>query len=369
MTFESAWESFIERQAIMELDGGLNRKAATLKAFELCFPGDYKACMELARQEKDGEQTLYEYLERLNRCYMNATQGRYGARKAIYKGMEAIKHFLDRNIKLIGRFESKAAAIASGDDYPKAFTADINVIKSLMSGAGDTQGRAKGEPIQRFDFRPADYGFFCLDIDVKNGKNGIADFYQILESWGKPREKLPAALRELPGSFPCYVETPSGGLHIYFKYRGPTTGKLLSKNYESVEIKYGGRTITIPGSRKPGGEYILHGSLDNAPELYGFITDNLPRPEKEPKKYIPMGKEKKQWETTWSKICEFTDIDGQAGAGRNNRAYSLALHAKTHGWSEADTLDALKGEPSISGLPVTEIITAVQSAFRKGKSA
>jgi hypothetical protein len=132
--------------------------------------------------------------------------------------------------------------------------------------------------------------------------------------------------------------------------------------YESIEVKYGSRTITISGSRKPGGEYVLHGSLDKAPDLYGFIVDKLPRPEKEPRKYIPIRKE--QWETSWDKICEFTDTDGRAGAGRNNRAFSLACHAKTHGWNEADALNALQHEPSISGLPVTEIISAVKSAYR-----
>jgi hypothetical protein len=381
MTFETAWEAFAERAAILEYDGGFDRRAALFKAFAMYFPGDYTACMELARQSKDGETALYEYLEKLNKCYTNAINAAYGLQKSPgvqtqgkapdnppkpqYKGLGAIKIYLDRKIKLMGRYES-GAAIAAGEDYAKAFTADKETIKALISGAGDTQGRAKGTRIRRFDFRPADYGFLCLDIDVKDGKNGIKDFYALLESWGKPRDKLPAALRELPGTFPCYVTTPSGGIHLYFKYRGPATGNLLSKHYESIEIKYGSRTITVPGSRKPKGEYILHGSLDAAPELYGFIADKLPRPEKEPRRYIPIRKEFKQ--TSWEQILEFTDTDGRAGAGRNNRAYSLALHAKTHGWNEEDTLDALQNEPSISGLPVTEIITAVKSAYR-GKSA
>jgi hypothetical protein len=381
MTFESAWEAFIEKAAILEYDGGLDRRAATFKAFKIYFPADYTTCMELARQTKDGAAALYEYLEKLNKCYMNAINAAYGPQKSPgvqthgtapenppkpqYKGLDAIKIYLDRKIKLIGRYES-GAAIAAGEDYAKVFTADLQDIQNLMSGAGDKESRAKGTQIQRFDFRPGDYGFLCLDVDVKNGKNGIEDFYALLESWGKSRDKLPAALRALPESFPCYTATPSRGIHLYFRYRGPDTGSLLSKQYEGIEIKYGGRTITIAGSRKPGGEYILHGSLDNAPDLYGFIADKLPRPKKESRRYIPMRKE--QWETSWDKICEFTDADGRAGAGRNNRAYSLALHAKTHGWNEADTLDALHHEPSISGLPVTEIMTAIKSAYR-GKSA
>jgi hypothetical protein len=54
------WESFTERAAILEYEAGLNRRAATLRAFELHFPGDYRECMRIA-----GETALYEYLEEL----------------------------------------------------------------------------------------------------------------------------------------------------------------------------------------------------------------------------------------------------------------------------------------------------------------
>jgi hypothetical protein len=68
MTLETAWEAFTERAAIPEYGGKLSRRAALFKAFELHFPGDYTACMETAKQAKDGEIALYEYLERLNKC-------------------------------------------------------------------------------------------------------------------------------------------------------------------------------------------------------------------------------------------------------------------------------------------------------------
>jgi hypothetical protein len=60
-----SWEAFTERTAIMETDGGLDHRAATLRAFALCFPGEYQTCMELASQTKNGETSLYEYLEGL----------------------------------------------------------------------------------------------------------------------------------------------------------------------------------------------------------------------------------------------------------------------------------------------------------------
>jgi hypothetical protein len=59
------WEAFTERIAIMEYEGGLDRKAATLRAFELCFPGDYRECMRIAGETPEGETVLYEFLEEL----------------------------------------------------------------------------------------------------------------------------------------------------------------------------------------------------------------------------------------------------------------------------------------------------------------
>jgi hypothetical protein len=40
-----------------------------------------------------------------------------------YNGLEALRHILDYGIKVIGAYES-GAAIASGSDYAKAFTAE-----------------------------------------------------------------------------------------------------------------------------------------------------------------------------------------------------------------------------------------------------
>jgi hypothetical protein len=59
------WEAFTERAAILEYDGGFDRRAATLWAFELCFPGDFRECMRIAGGTPEGETALYEYLEGL----------------------------------------------------------------------------------------------------------------------------------------------------------------------------------------------------------------------------------------------------------------------------------------------------------------
>jgi hypothetical protein len=58
--FESAWEAFTERAAIMEIDGGLDRRAVTLRAFGLCFPGDYRECTRNAGKNPDRKTAIEE---------------------------------------------------------------------------------------------------------------------------------------------------------------------------------------------------------------------------------------------------------------------------------------------------------------------
>jgi hypothetical protein len=283
-----------------------------------------------------------------------------------HEGLEALQHILDYGIKVIGAYES-GAAIASGEDYARAYTNDIDEIKALIAGNGDRQGRAKGTPIMRFRFTPAAHSLLCLDIDNhKAGVDGIADLYRLFESWGKLRTDLPLALRSLPTSFPCYVQSPNG-YHFYFKYHGrKPERKLLTPKYSNIEIKHGPPGLTTPGSFKDGRPYVLHGNLDVAPELYGFLANKLSRSDEKPMKmFVPLNHEPRKWITSWEQIIEWTDKDGYGEGGRNNWAYSVARHAVNHGWSKFDTLEALRTEPRIEGLPDTEIINAVESAYKR----
>jgi hypothetical protein len=287
--------------------------------------------------------------------------------QARYEGIEAIKHMAARGITLIGRYENNAA-IAKGKNYPKAFTADMAVIHNLMDGKGDQAGRGKGTKIRRFTFIPQDAGFLCLDIDRghKDGKDGLAEFYKYCEKLGKPKNLLPAALRSLPESFPCYVSTPSGGFHLYFKYRGPEikNGKNLAPN---VEIKHGSPGLTAPGSYKNGKPYILHGGLDHAPRLYPFIEDELPKHrEPPPPKYTPPAKpgtDKKEFKTTLETIKQWTDEDGPYN-GRNRYCYEFARRAardKFH-FTRAEVIAFLKSDPYTADHE--QIESAVNSAFK-----
>jgi hypothetical protein len=209
--------------------------------------------------------------------------------------------------------------------------------------------------------------FLCLDIDRnhKDGKDGIAELYAHLETIGEPRELLPACLKDIDrGSFPFFTETPSGGLHLWFKYAGPYVTGTLAPDVELKNLQVSAGWKEHNGKPAP---YILHGDIEAAPVLPAFILAKITPPKAaSAPPYRPPWQEKKEYgRASWALIVTWTDQDGRGGAGRNNRAYSLALHAKSHDWPQADTLAALQNEPSIEGLPFREIQTAVKSAYRE----
>ena len=279
------------------------------------------------------------------------------------EGTEALEYMTRQGIALIGVYEN-GATIAKGEAWDAAFTADMKIIDGLRSGA---DSRITGR-ITRFYFLPDKAGLLCLDIDRKNGKDGIEEFYLWAEQAGKPRHLLPHILQDLPHNFPCYVSSPSGGVHLYFRYAGAKLQKKpLSPNTPAVEIKHGSPGLTSPGSYKNGLPYILHGELDQVPPLPAFILATIEPRKQKTTAYIPQGK--KEWgKPSWDKIREWTETDG-AGAGRNDRAFNLARHARNHGYTESETLTALRIEPGVDGLPEREIETAVKSAYSKRKTA
>jgi hypothetical protein len=210
--------------------------------------------------------------------------------------------------------------------------------------------------------------FLVLDIDRnhKDGEDGLANLYRHLESIGKPRALLPAYMQDIDkGLFPFYTATPSGGMHLFFRYNGPyIVGSLApAVDLKNLQVSAGWKVSSQTGKPAP---YVLHGEIENAPLLPAFILEKITPPQAEPPAYRPSWEEKKVYgRPTWELVKEWTDKDNRGGGGRNNLAYSLALHAANHGWPQADTLTALENEPSIDGLPFSEIRSAVNSAYKR----
>jgi hypothetical protein len=256
---ETEWETLQERAAIMEYEGAMDRQTATLTAFSWYYPEEYRAMQKRIVAYSDGARIIYEWLEGLLR--ENAPKP-----KKIRRGMEAIEYMVKQGIPLIGVYQS---GVMIAEQKPENFTLDPIEIAALIRGNGNKQGKAKGTPINRFYFIPQDAGLLCIDIDRKEGKkDGLKELYKLF-----PKDTLPRGLQDIERFFPCYVSTPSGGYHLYFRYNRETIRKC--DLCPEVEIKHGRPGLTAAGSRKENGEYVLHGDIADAPPLYGIILDRI----------------------------------------------------------------------------------------------
>jgi hypothetical protein len=371
MTFESTWEAFAERTAIMEYDGGLPRREAVFRAFELCFPGDYRECTRIAAGTPDGETALFNYLEGLLKPsnfdeeshrsdFLDKNKESYqeppeNPARARYEGFRALEFFTRRGIPIIGAYES-GAMVAKQE--PENFTTDVGEIADLMAGKGNRRGRAKGTPITRFYFIPADAELLCFDIDRKPGKvDGLEELYKLFG-----RDTLPSYLQDIELHNPCYVSTPSGGYHLYFKYHGEPVGKLDLA--PGVEVKHGRPGLTVPGSRKANGEYILHGDINDAPDLDWIILDRID--EIQAQKHNPKQQEYKhthqKHNPTTSRILPFynpkqritldtlADEAVQKVSGHHDRQVSFAGRACRCKFPYMETLSYIKANSDIFGI-------------------
>jgi hypothetical protein len=251
----------------------------------------------------------------------------------IYQGSAAIKITVAAGIGI------KPFFAVSKDNDPSAYTSDLGKIAAMWN---DDQRRFKAFIRGRF---------LALDIDRKPGKpDGLETFYRIF-----PRETLPAELQELPGSFPCYVQTPSGGFHLYFKYEGPEVN--LRELAQGIEIKEW--QITCPGSRRENnGEYILYGELNKAPPLYGLIIDAIEETKRR-KEQAKAERSKSRKKAAADRPVQFTqprftldDLAQEAvaaNAGHHDRQVSFAGRACRCKFSGADALAYVKSRSDIFG--------------------
>jgi hypothetical protein len=302
---------FTERAGILEYDAGLSRTDAEARALQ-----------EILRRK-------YPALE-----------------KPVCQGSAAIKKTLAAGIG-IKDFYAK-----SKDNDPAAYTTDVQKIATLWN-----QGvrRYKAFVLGRF---------VVVDIDRHPGKaDGLETFYKL---W--PPEILPAELQDISGgSFPCYVQTPSGGYHLYFHYQGPKL-KLLELA-PGIEIKEW--QITAPGSRKGNGDYILHGEFVDAPPLYGLLIDRIEEM-KQKKEREKAERAKPRTHVAADRPMRYTpritldDLAGEAEtacAGHHDRQVSFAGRAYRCKFSGAETLAYVKTNPNIFGND-TDTENTILSVFR-----
>ena len=249
-------DAYNERAGILEFDAHMDRAAAESLAM----------AEVLRRRERPGgqaEETRTDTPEILPEPEPQK-----------YEGIVAITEYTERNIKLmpcvhVEKDKKKFRPIVKKEKWDSKATDDIELIKKYMSGA-----LWPNVPIRLFRFIPAEAELVCIDYDKGhgNGVDGEAEFYRLMRAHGY--DPLPPLIRNLQ-AFPVRVETPSGGLHLYFSYNGPPIEKAVLA--ESVEV-FHVDPLTAAGSEKENKAYILYGNLDEAPpipaELLEIITAN-----------------------------------------------------------------------------------------------
>ena len=210
------------------------------------------------------------------------------------RGLDALRHYCEQGIALLPCIQdgSRYKPITKKENWTRTATADIKKLNEYIQGGkhwtgtgADNNGAAR-----LFRFIPKDYSYVVIDIDRghNSGDDGENNFYKWLENADIHRPQLPSYLQNFT-RLPCFVTTPSGGLHLYFKATEPTTRstletldteKQLNKNLtDSVELFYS-EPITAAGSEKENGKYVLYGDITAALELPPILLRRIKKPEK-----------------------------------------------------------------------------------------
>jgi hypothetical protein len=182
-----------------------------------------------------------------------------------------LQQYCSAKIKMIGVYDN-GSQIASGADLESAFTCEPSIIRGLMLGKDSRTNRQK---INRFYFKPSSCELLCIDINIKNSKDGLSGFYDFCKRNAKGKRQLPKELQNLPNSFPCYTSTPNGGYHLYFKHawnKRQQQDKGVCCLSSGVEVPY---LLTAAGSFKNAKPYTLHGDISAAMALPKFIENAI----------------------------------------------------------------------------------------------
>lgn len=146
-----------------------------------------------------------------------------------------------------------------------------------------------------------DSGLSVVDVDVKNGAKGAESIKQL---------PLPPTLT---------VRTPTGGWHLYYRYRT----KLPSRNsfLPGIDIKSDGGYVVAPGSVIDGKSYEWVDSTHPMEEIPRYVQDRL---------------------AAHPRLPEPEDEEAIREPGRNNRLTQMAGAMRRQGMSESEILAALR---------------------------
>jgi len=225
-----------------------------------------------------------------------------------------------------------------------------------------------------FETRPKmNYGIACgqsgllvVDLDVKNGDNGIAN-------WRSLSTNLNLDTFE--------VETPSGGLHLYFWGEGfrNSAGTIA----RGVDLRASGGYVVGPGSETPEGTY--SSSLPwHFPDIREIQTtseslSNLLRSRRGSESLEPVGIltapgvpvsthiSKAQAESLGRKLVDVLNAEpGNRNETLNRAAFGIGALVRDGALSDLSAQNLLLNVSKEIGLPPAEALTTIESGLKAG---
>ena len=261
-----------------------------------------------------------------------------------------IKHFIETGIGLI-------------PTYPDGKTHGSWKDKNNFLYSLEQVGRFWSKDIRWFQLYPYQSDLVVLDIDVKNGKNGINDLYRLFEDTPAP------TYLETVDMHPCHVKTPSGGYHLYFLYAGRKQFQsgLIRQDMPGLEVIHYNHVLTAPGSERENGRYTLYGSLEQAPRLPRILEKHLPEygvKKQATNSYKPRDSAYDNHNITLDKIRETIDRQGDHAHSRNGWCYSFARFARRKNYSPVAVESYLCQHFVEPDFTAGEIAQTIKSAFK-----
>ena len=199
--------------------------------------------------------------------------------------------YIDRKIPLIPSFydgDKTRPICALYDDNRKPI--EENFIKTREQFEAATAGLCRfwskkrtiwtnSTPITIFQFYPKLGNMVVLDLDSAkkftgeqhgSGTDGISAFKELVaRKAGEMTETENKLFENFPENFPCYVKTPSAGLHLYFRF---SADMKLKKSLENTNIECKHRSlVTAAGSIRGNRRYRIFGNLRNMPFMPAAI--------------------------------------------------------------------------------------------------
>lgn len=261
-----------------------------------------------------------------------------------------VQHFTEHGIQLIPTLPS-GATLGSWKDMQN-YTADMQRLAEY---------RRQG--IRKFQLYPRISGLLCLDIDRKNGKDGLRELYSLFTKAGKA---MPSYLLDIE-TFPAYTATPSNGLHLYFRYRGLKlfrSGELAP----GLEAVHHNHLLTAPGSEKNGKPYLFYGDIGNAPEapatLIAFMQEV--REDERAHRVVWDYEREQHGPLSLQDIEGIIEKQGQYSplASRNRFTYELAKFAQRKGYSPNEVEEYIAQRYEGATFTAYEIRQAINSAYK-----